>query len=54
MKSIFSPRKKIALVIIIAVAVIIVVSMFPYKHFLAPEPAVKVKSGNTILLVVGA
>ncbi|MHB1567552.1 MAG: hypothetical protein ACYCXG_12725 [Acidiferrobacter sp.] len=53
MKRVSGPRKKIALVIVIAVAVIIVVSMFPYKHFLAPEPKVTVKSATTILSVSG-
>jgi hypothetical protein len=53
MKSVLSPRKKIALVIVIAVAVIIVVSMFPYKHFLAPEPSITMKTGNSVLPIVG-
>ena len=53
MKRVSGPRKKIALVIVIAVAVIIVVSMFPYKHFLAPEPSITMKTGNSVLPIVG-
>ena len=53
MKSVLSPRKKIAIIIVIVVAFIVVVSMFPYKHFLAPEPKVTVKSATTILPVSG-
>lgn len=53
MKRVLGPRKKIALIIVIAVALIVVVSMFPYKHFLAPEPKVTVKSATTIVAISG-
>ena len=53
MKSVSSPRKKIALIVVIAVAAIVVVSMFPYKHFLAPEPSITFKTDSSTISIVG-
>ena len=46
-------RKKIIMIAVVVIAAIIIVSMFPYKRVLAPEPAVTVKSASSILQVVG-
>ena len=40
--------KKIIMITVLVIAVIIIVSMFPYKQVLAPEPEVTVKSASTI------
>ena len=41
------------MIAVVVIAAIIIVSMFPYKRVLAPEPAVTVKSASSILPVVG-
>ena len=43
----------IAVVVIAVIIIVSIVSMFPYKRVLAPEPAVTVKSASSILQVVG-
>jgi hypothetical protein len=53
MKKISMLRKKIIMIAVLVIAVIIIVSMFPYKQVLAPEPAVTVKSASAILPVDG-
>ena len=44
--------KKIVMIAVLVIAVIIIVSMFPYKQVLAPEPEVTVKSASTIYPIV--
>jgi hypothetical protein len=44
--------KKIIMIAVLVIAVIIIVSMFPYKRVLAPESEVTVKSASTVYPIV--